>query len=99
MYVYLTLDALVRSFKNAKTYAEKHNRGNEASMCAKVIADLQTLHTLPDEAFASLTEDKQVFPTPVANSVKTPGTAPVQPTSIIDPALLAQMQANIKRKG
>ena len=99
MYVYLTLDALVRSFQNAKKYAEKHNRGNEASMCVKVIADLQALHTLPDEAFANLTEDKQVFPMPVANLAKTPGTAPAQPTSVIDPVLLAQMQENIKRKG
>ena len=56
MYLYVSVDSLIRSFDNARRYAEAHNRGNEASMFTKIVRDLDTIKNIPPEAFAGMVD-------------------------------------------
>ena len=62
MYLYVSVDSLIRSFENARRYAEAHNRGNEASMFVKIVRDLDTIKNIPPEAFAGFWSDSQMAP-------------------------------------
>lgn len=62
MYLYVSVDSLIRSFENARRYAEAHNRGNEASMFMKIVRDLDTIRNIPPEAFAGFWSESQMVP-------------------------------------
>jgi len=51
MYIHVTIDALVRMFQNGMRYADAHNHGNEHSILQKLCRDVDSLRSLPDEAF------------------------------------------------
>lgn len=62
MYLHVSVTSLITSFQNAQRYAEAHDMGNEAAMFTKLIRDLDTIKTMPPEAFAGFWSDSQMAP-------------------------------------
>ena len=66
MYLYVSVDAIIRSFQNAERYAEAHNRGNEGAMFKKIVRDLDSIRDIPPEAFTGMWTPEQLNPAPEA---------------------------------
>ena len=67
-YALITLDSLITSLKNAQRYCEAHNQGNEGAMLVQMQRSLESIRSLPSEAFAShwTQEQLQTLPGPSA---------------------------------
>lgn len=77
MYLYVSVDALIRSFQNAERYAEAHNRGNEGAMFKKIVRDLDSIRDIPPEAFAGFWSPAQMeAPNPQAAAPQEPEATP-----------------------
>jgi len=45
------VDQIIKAFTDLKTWADEHGHGNVDAVLSRIIRDVETLRSLPDEAF------------------------------------------------